>query len=220
MKKLISVLVVIALCFAFTTMAFAAEEADLGEVVGKIADQVGEGDVAGAAETAKVNADALYNAFGDILESTGTVKAKDAIDEAATAISDITGADMSNVKDTIETTLADYDLADLEIVDSSEVAGFVDKILERLEDLGIDTTPLIDALQNSKVGNAVIGIYTGEEKTEPEIETTTTEEPTTEEPTTIPGVVTGTTSSFAAVAVLAVAAVGAIVCTKKKADNE
>lgn len=219
MKKLLSVLLAVVLCLAFSTMAFAAEETaadteELSNLVDEIVGAAGEGDIEGVANAIQINADKLYAAFGDIAEGADTVAADEAADYVITAISELTGADMENVREIVMDAIEEYGLEEVEIVDSSAVAGLVDDILARLESMGIDTDPIIDTLAESKVGNAIIGIYTGEPETEPETEV---EEPETEvvEPE-IP--VTGQASSIAAFAVLAVAAAGAYVCTRKKAE--
>lgn len=220
MKKLLSVLLAVVLCLAFSTMALAAEETvavdeELSNLVDEIVGAAGEGDIEGVANAIQINADKLYAAFGDIAEGADTVAADEAAKYVITAISELTGADMANVEEIVMDAIEEYGLEEVEIVDSSAVAGLVDKILERLEALGIDTDPIIDTLAESKVGGAIIGIYTGDvEETEPETEV---EEPETEvvEPE-IP--VTGQASSIAAFAVLAVAAAGAYVCTRKKAE--
>ena len=220
MKKLLSVLLAVVLCLAFSTMALAAEETvavdeELSNLVDEIVGAAGAGDIEGVANAIQINADKLYAAFGDIAEGADTVAADEAAKYVITAISELTGADMANVEEIVMDAIEEYGLEEVEIVDSSAVAGLVDKILERLEALGIDTDPIIDTLAESKVGGAIIGIYTGDvEETEPETEV---EEPETEvvEPE-IP--VTGQASSIAAFAVLAVAAAGAYVCTRKKAE--
>ena len=219
MKKLLSVLLAVVLCLAFSTMAFAAEETaadteELSNLVDEIVGAAGEGDIEGVANAIQINADKLYAAFGDIAEGADTVAADEAADYVITAISELTGADMENVREIVMDAIEEYGLEEVEIVDSSAVAGLVDDIIARLESMGIDTDPIIDTLAESKVGNAIIGIYTGEPETEPETEV---EEPETEvvEPE-IP--VTGQASSIAAFAVLAVAAAGAYVCTRKKAE--
>ncbi len=221
MKKVLSVLLAVVLCLAFSTMAFATEETasvnteELSNLVDEIVGAAGEGDIEGVANAVQINADKLYAAFGDILEGTDTVAADEAADYVVTAISELTGADMENVREIVMDAIAEYGLEDVEIVEASAVAGLVDEILARLESLGIDTTPIVDTLADSKVGGAIIGIYTGdiEEPTTEEVEET--EEPTTEE-IEIPK--TGHASSVAAFAVLAVAAAGAYVCTRKKAE--
>lgn len=223
MKKLLSVLLAVVLCVAFTTIAFAEESStidteELSKVVDEIVGAAGSGDIEGVAGAVQVNADKLYAAFGDILEDTETVEASEAADYVVTAISELTGADMENVREIVMDAIEEYDIGSVEIVDSSEVAGLVDKILERLESLGIDTDPIIDKLAESKVGNAIIGIYTGETTTDPE-ETTAEEESSDETPTeAIDAPKTGHASSIAAFAVLAVAAAGAYVCTRKKGE--
>lgn len=219
MKKLLSVLLAVVLCLAFSTMALAAEETvavdeELSNLVDEIVGAAGAGDIEGVANAIQINADKLYAAFGDIAEGADTVAADEAAKYVITAISELTGADMANVEEIVMDAIEEYGLEEVEIVDSSAVAGLVDKILERLEALGIDTDPIIDTLAESKVGGAIIGIYTGDVEEEPETEV---EEPETEvvEPE-IP--VTGQASSIAAFAVLAVAAAGAYVCTRKKAE--
>ena len=221
MKKLLSVLLAVVLCFALSTMAFAedaviVDKEELSSVVDQIVAGVGEGKIEEVIESVKVNADQLYAAFGDIIEGTDTVAADEAADYVISAIADLTGADMEAVRDVVMDTLSEYQLGDIPVVESDAVAGLVDKLLERLESLGIDTTPIIDKLAESKVGSAIIGVYTGEKPTEPVEETTVPEEETTEEAVEIPK--TGHASSIAAFAVLAVAAAGAFVCTRKKAE--
>ncbi len=226
MKKLLSVLLAVVLCVAFTTIAFAEESStidteELSKVVDEIVGAAGSGDIEGVAGAVQVNADKLYAAFGDILEGTETVEANEAADYVVTAISELTGADMENVREIVMDAIEEYDLGSVEIVDSSEVAGLVDKILERLESLGIDTDPIIDKLAESKVGGAIVGIYTGETETaseeEPDPPKTTTKK-VNETPTDPDPIPTGHASSIAAFAVLAVAAAGAYVCTRKKAE--
>ncbi len=217
MKKLFSVLLAVVLCFALTTVAFAEETVvnteELSSVVDEIVAGAGEGKIEEVIESVKVNADQLYAAFGDIIEGTDTVAADEAADYVINAIADLTGADMEAVREVVMETLAEYKIGDVPVVESDAVAGLVDKLLERLEELGIDTAPIIDKLAESKVGNAIIGVYTGETTTEAE---EVTEEETTEEAVEIPK--TGHASSLAAFAVLAVAAAGAYVCTRKKAE--
>lgn len=223
MKKLLSVLLAVVLCVAFTTIAFAEESStidteELSKVVDEIVGAAGSGDIEGVAGAVQVNADKLYAAFGDILEDTETVEASEAADYVVTAISELTGADMENVREIVMDAIEEYDIGSVEIVDSSEVAGLVDKILERLESLGIDTDPIIDKLAESKVGNAIIGIYTGETEKETETTTETTTKKVDETPVDPEAPVTGQASSIAAFAVLAVAAAGAYVCTRKKGE--
>ncbi len=222
MKKVLSVLLAVVLCLAFSTMAFATEETaainteELSNLVDEIVGAAGEGDLEGVANAVQVNADKLYEAFGDIVEGTDTVAADEAADYVITAISELTGADMENVREIVMEAIEEYGLEEVEIVESSAVAGLIDEILAKLESLGIDTDPIIDTLADSKVGGAIIGIYTGDiEEPTTEEEEVPTEEPTTEE-VEIP--VTGQASSIAAFAVLAVAAAGAYVCTRKKAE--
>lgn len=216
MKKVLSVLLAAVLCLAFSTMAFAAEETEtaidteeLSSIVDEIVGAAGEGDYEDLAGAVQVNADKLAAAFGDILEGADTVAADEAADYVITAISDLTGADMENVREIVMDAIDEYGIADVEVVASSEVAGLVDKILERLEEYGIDTEPVIDMLASSKVGNAIIGIYVGE---------TTTVPAEVDPPVTDTIINTGSPSSVAAFAVLAVAAAGAFICTRKKAE--
>lgn len=214
MKKVLSILLAVALCFAFSVMAFATEETtainteELSSIVDEIVDAAGEADYEGLVSAVQINADQLAAAFGDIVEGADTVAADEAAEYVITAISDLTGADMENVREIVMDAIDEYGVADVEIVSSNEVAGLVDKILERLEEYGIDTEPVIDMLAESKLGNAVIGIYVGE--------TTTVEE--IDPPVTDTIIDTGAPSSVAAFAVLAVAAAGAFVCTRKKAE--
>ncbi len=215
MKKVLSVLLAVVICLAFSTMAFATEETtainteELSNLVDDIVGAAGEGDLEGVANAVQINADKLYEAFGDIVEGADTVAADEAADYVITAISELTGADMENVREIVMDAIDEYGLENVEIVESSAVAGLIDNILERLEALGIDTDPIVDTLGESKVAGAIIGIYTGEE------ETVTEPDAPVEEPE-IP--VTGQASSLAAFAVLAVAAAGAYVCTRKKAE--
>ena len=220
MKKLLSVLLAVVLCLAFSTMAFAAEESaaanneDLEALVNEIVDAAGEGNLEGIASAVQYDGDKLYAAFGDIVEGADTVKADDAVDYVVTAISDLTGADMTNVEAIVTDAVAEYGLGDMEIVSADAVPGLVDEICARLEAYGIDTQPILDKLGSSTVGSAIIGIYTGDVEEEE-----TTEEVIEEEPTEVPEIpVTGQASSIAAFAVLAVAAAGAYVCTRKKAE--
>lgn len=218
MKKLLSVLLAVVLCLAFSTMAFAAEEdttaaintEELSSVVDEIVGAAGSGDIEGVANAIQINADKLYEAFGDILGETDTVAADEAADYVITAISELTGADMENVREIVMETIEEYDIGSIEVVESSEVAGLVDEILARLESFGIDTDPIIDTLAESKVGGAIIGIYTGDVEPETETIPADPEKPISPE--------TGAASSVAAFAVLAVAAAGAFVCTRKKAE--
>ncbi len=220
MKKVLSVLLAVVLCLALSTMAFAAEETaaanseDLDVLVNEIVDAAGEGDLEGIANAVQINGDKLYDAFGDIVEGADTVAADEAVDYVVTAISELTGADMENVRVIVLDAIEEYGLEDVEIVSSEAVPGLVDEICARLEEYGIDTAPIMDKLGSSTVGSAIIGIYTGD--VEEEIEETTTEEEKTTEAPEIP--VTGQASSIAAFAVLAVAAAGAYVCTRKKAE--
>lgn len=225
MKKVLSVLLAVVLCLAFSTMAFATEETatinteELSNLVDEIVGAAGSGDLEGVANAVQINADKLYEAFGDIVEGADTVAADEAADYVITAISELTGADMENVREIVMDAIDEYGLAEVEIVESSAVAGLIDEILARLESLGIDTAPIVDTLAESKVGGAIVGIYTGDVIDEPTTvveevsDTTTTEAP---EEAEIP--VTGQASSIAAFAVLAVAAAGAFVCTRKKAE--
>ncbi len=223
MKKVLSVLLAVVLCLTFSTMAFAAEETaaanseDLDALVNEIVDAAGEGDLEGIANAVQINGDKLYDAFGDIVEGADTIAANEAVDYVVTAISELTGADMENVRVIVLDAIEEYGLEDVEIVSADAVPGLVDEVCARLEEYGIDTAPILDKLGSSTVGGAIIGIYTGdvEEPTEEEPETPADDEIPEEEPE-IP--VTGQASSIAAFAVLAVAAAGAYVCTRKKAE--
>ncbi|MBR3588015.1 MAG: hypothetical protein IKL16_00475 [Clostridia bacterium] len=222
MKKVLSVLLAVVLCLAFSTMAFAAEETaaanseDLDALVNEIVDAAGEGDLEGIANAVQINGDKLYDAFGDIVEGADTIAANEAVDYVVTAISELTGADMENVRVIVLDAIEEYGLENVEIVSADAIPGLVDEICARLEEYGIDTAPILDKLGSSTVGGAIIGIYTGdvEEPTE-EPEAPVDDEIPEEEPE-IP--VTGQASSIAAFAVLAVAAAGAYVCTRKKAE--
>ncbi len=228
MKKLLSVLLAVVLCLAFSTMAFAAEETEtatinteeLSSVVDEIVGAAGEGDIEGVANAIQINADKLYAAFGDILSETETVAADEAADYVITAISELTGADMENVREIVMETIEEYDIGSIEVVESSEVAGLVDEILARLESFGIDTDPIIDTLAESEVAGAIIGIYTGE----PETETIPDDD---EEPTEPEIPQTGDASTAAPIAIFAVSAfvvlmfavAGIIaICAKKEAE--
>lgn len=220
MKKVLSVLLAVVLCLAFSTMAMAAEDTaaanneELSNLVDEIVGAAGEGDIEGVANAVQINADKLYDAFGDIAEGADTVAADEAADYVVTAISELTGADMENVRVIVMDAIDEYGLADAEIVSADAVPGLVDEICARLEEMGIDTAPILETLGSSKLGSGIIGIYTGD-TTEPETEETETEETTTEV-VEIPK--TGHASSVAAFAVFAVAAAGAFVCTRKKAE--
>ncbi len=224
MKKVLSVLLAVVFCLAFSTMAFAAEESaaanseELSNLVNEIVDAAGEGDIEGIANAVQINGDKLYAAFGDIVEGADTVAADEAVDYVVTAISDLTGADMENVRAIVLDAIEEYGLEEVEVVSSDAVPGLVDDICARLEEYGIDTTPILDKLGSSKVGGAIVGIYTGdvEETTEEITEDEPVDDVTTTEKPEIP--VTGQASSIAAFAVLAVAAAGAYVCTRKKAE--
>ncbi len=222
MKKVLSVLLAVVLCLAFSTMAFAAEETaaanseDLDALVNEIVDAAGEGDLEGVANAVQINGDKLYEAFGDIAEGADTVAADEAADYVVTAISELTGADMENVRVIVDEAITEAGLTDVEIVSPDAVPSLVDEICARLEEKGIDTAPILDKLGSSKVGGAIIGIYTGDVEEPTEEPTEVEPEPETTEKVEIP--VTGQASSIAAFAVLAVAAAGAYVCTRKKAE--
>lgn len=225
MKKVLSVLLAVVLCLAFSTMAFAAEESaaanseELSNLVNEIVDAAGEGDIEGIANAVQINGDKLYAAFGDIVEGADTVAADEAVDYVVTAISDLTGADMENVRAIVLDAIEEYGLEEIEVVSSDAVPGLVDDICARLEEYGIDTTPILDKLGSSKVGGAIVGIYTGDVTTEPDSEPDSEPETDPEVTTEVIEVPkTGQASSIAAFAVLAVAAAGAYVCTRKKAE--
>lgn len=225
MKKVLSVLLAVVLCLAFSTMAFAAEETasvnteELSNLVDEIVGAAGEGDIEGVANAVQINADKLYAAFGDIAEGADTVAADEAADYVITAISELTGADMENVRVIVMDAIAEYGLEDVEVVESSAVAGLVDEVLARLESYGIDTAPILETLASSKLGGGIVDIYTGgvDETTEPSSDDDGDDETTTA-PEEIEIPKTGHASSVAAFAVLAVAAAGAFVCTRKKAE--
>lgn len=209
MKKVLSILIAVVMCLAFSVMAFATEETtainteELSSVVDQIVDAAGDVNVEDLKEAVEVNGQLLADAFGDLLTDVDTVAFDEAADYVITSISELTGADLESVREIVMAAIDEYDLEKVEIVESTEVAGLLDNILGRLEELGIDTTPIIDKLAESKLGQGVIDMY---------IPTTTT--------TTAPSefVETGAASSAAAFAVLAVAAAGAFVCTRKKAE--
>lgn len=210
MKKVLSILVAVVVCLTFSVMAFAAEEVsvnteELSSVVDVIVDAAGDANIEDIKEAVDVNGDLLAGAFGDLLADVDTVAFDEAADYVITAISELTGADLESVREIVMAAIDEYDLEKVEIVESSEVAGLLDNILGRLEDLGIDTDPIIEKLAESKLGQGIINIYVPE---------------TTTAPTTVPSefVETGHASSVAAFAVLAVAAAGAFVCTRKKAE--
>lgn len=210
MKKVLSILIAVVMCVAFSTMALAADEAavnteELSSVVGEIVDAAGDANIEDIKEAIDVNGELLADAFGDLIADVDTVAFDEAADYVITSISELTGADLEDVRGIVMEAINDYDLEKVEIVETSEIAGFVDSILERLEDLGIDKAPILEKLKDSKLANWFVGIYVPE---------------TTTAPTTVPSeiVETGHASSVAAFAVLAVAAAGAFVCTRKKAE--
>lgn len=212
MKKVLSLLIAVVMCVAFSVMAFATEETaainteELSSVVDEIVDAAGDANIEDIKEAIDVNGDLLADAFGDLLADVDTVAFDEAADYVITAISELTGADLEDVREIVMAAVDEYDLEKVEIVESSEVAGLLDDVLGRLEDLGIDTDPIIEKLAESKLGQGIINIYVPETTTAPA--------------TTVPSefVETGHASSVAAFAVLAVAAAGAFVCTRKKAE--
>lgn len=193
MKKILSVIVAIALCAVFTVCAFAEEAnvsndalAGIVDGVGALVDAESEGDDA-----------ALESAINDLYK-------------------DIQGAQVTGDANALVGLLAKYaEGADVDATAVFSDLGALQDVLEKfLSDSGFNMETVKGDLQQSSALNTLVGLYTGaytetpatpeapeEEDVEPEIENPSTGDSAT-------GVVV-------ALATLAVSAAAAVVLTKK-----
>ncbi|MBQ7653512.1 MAG: hypothetical protein IJS17_00385 [Clostridia bacterium] len=242
MKKILSILCVLALLMTTSVIAFAADEDDqVADVVAAAEEDVeaAEDDVQAVEEEAEEViatgdevAAAVEKAINDIiggvnylLDKAGTPSLEDVANVICDKIKADTGLsiDLSEVKALLAA--KGIDLSSIKVVTASRMDDIMqavfDIIGEKYGKEAVDT--VYDILKNSKIVNLFAQLYvkTPEETTttEPDPETTEPDpETTTVEPEVVPA--TGEASIIAGVAVLAVAAAAAVVCTKKAKKDE
>lgn len=212
MKKILSILCAVAILMSMSVMIFAAELPEIDPEVAAKAEEV---------------AGKIAKDFEELLEKAGTKTADQFVDEIIDMIAQKTGylLDVAEIK----ALLAEQgiDLENIKVLTASQMDDFTQAIFDKIgEDYGTEAVDAVyDTLKNSDLVNWFANLYvqTPEETTEPETETTT--EPETETTTTIPDTIpdtipaTGEGSVIGVVAVLAVAAAAAVVCTKKAKED-
>lgn len=200
MKKILSVLVALALCAALTVCAFAAE---------------GETQTVVSQETVED----IFNGLGDLVNAetdTDDAALEAAIEDLYASLQDVqTSGDV----DALVGQLKDY--AESADVDASAVfsdLGAVQDVIEKfLSDGGFNLDAIKADLEGSSALNTLVGLYTGgytdvpEAPTEPTEPVTDVPNPPTGDTMTVPGIV-------AAASVLAISAAAAVVLAKKKED--
>jgi len=214
MKKILSVLLAVVLCFSLSVMAF-AEDTTVEEtttVVDETTTQAPEEIVEDVLGEAKEIADKLVEEINKVLDDAGAQPLKTYLDEILAKIKDETGYDLAEyVYKTLED--AGIDIESAKVVAAEDMDALVDAIFDAVEANGGDVNAFYEWLVNSKIVNWFASIYvpTPEETTAPVEETTVA-------PTEAPE--TGDAPVFAGVAVLAVAAAAAVICTKKAKKDE
>jgi hypothetical protein len=198
MKKILSILLAVALCATFTVCAFAADADSTkvsDEVLGDIVDGLGD----------------LINAETD--ENDAALEK--AIEELYAALND---ANAKGDTSALIEQLKDYaNGADVDISDALTDLGALQDVVEKfLNDGGFDLEKIKKDLENDSALNKLVGLYAGSYTKVPT--------PTTTNPSTTPTEInppTGESISGIAIALsVLVASAGAavVVCAKKKED--
>lgn len=200
MKKILSILLAVALCATFTVCAFAADADSTkvsDEVLGDIVD--GLGDLINA-ETDENDA-ALEKAIEDLYAALNDANAK---------------GDTSAL---IEQLKEYANGADVDISDALTDLGALQDVVEKfLNDGGFDLEKIKKDLENDSALNKLVGLYTGSYTKVP---TTTITDPDPTTTSSEPNPPTGESISGIAIALsVLVASAGAavVVCAKKKED--
>ena len=198
MKKILSILLAVALCATFTVCAFAADADSTkvsDEVLGDIVDGLGD----------------LINAETD----ENDVALEKAIEDLYAALND---ANAKGDTSALIEQLKDYaNGADVDISDALTDLGALQDVVEKfLNDGGFDLEKIKKDLENDSALNKLVGLYAGSYTKVP---TPTTTNPSTTP--TEPNPPTGESISGIAIALsVLVASAGAavVVCAKKKED--
>lgn len=242
MKKILSILCVLALLFTTTVIAF-AEDAEVGEVgeVGGVDTIVDEDidDVEGDdIDTPEIPVDEIVagveKAVSDIaagldylLTKAGVPTLEEVISVVCNKISADTGINIDVSEVTALLAARGIDVSAIKVITADKMASVTQAIFDIIgEKYGQDKVDAVyDILKNSKIVNLFARLYVRStpSTTEPTTEPTTVPEtdPTTVapvQPEVVPA--TGEASVFAGIAVLAVAAAAAVVCTKKAKKDE
>ncbi len=199
MKKILSILLAVALCATFTVCAFAADADSTkvsDEVLGDIVDGLGD----------------LINAETD--ENDAALEK--AIEELYAALND---ANAKGDTSALIEQLKDYaNGADVDISDALTDLGALQDVVEKfLNDGGFDLEKIKKDLENDSALNKLVGLYAGSYTKVPTAPTTTNSSTTPTEPNPP----TGESISGIAIALsVLVASAGAavVVCAKKKED--
>lgn len=220
MKKILSILCALALCFSLTTLAFAEEGDQIEETT--VAGAITEDDVDAAVQEAKEIADQIVEELKKVMSDAGAVSLKDYLEDILAKIKEATGYDIdaSEIYAALEEKGIDVD--EFLVLDAENIDALIDAIFDEVDANGGDVNALYEFLKDSKIANWFASIYV-QEPEETTTEETTTDIPTDPDPvpTDIDVPTTGDHSAVAGVAVLAVAAAAAVVCTKKaKKDAE
>ena len=201
MKKLISIMMALALCLSFSVYAFAEEEAEVND-------------------EKKIAVEDVLNQAADAIDglSTGDTEAvKDATDSLNESLKGITSSeDFQAFKDTL------IDYANKAGVDLSDIdLGVLTDLGEKFSsDSGFDNEAIVKDLMDESTPLGSLASKIIKTYYDSPAPSTTTEPTPEEEPAEVPNPPTGdsATGVIAALSVLAVSAAAFVVCTKKKED--
>lgn len=197
MRKLIAIMIALALCLSFAVVSFAADE-----------------------ETPDVDVEDTFNKVVDVIEAAsedneGAIA--DATDALNEALANVKGGDMQALVDQLKKYAESADVDASTVL--KDLGSFEDVLKKLLDDGGFDLETIeADLKDENSPLSKIVGLYAGAYQKTPEVPTT--EETTPEEPAEVPNPPTGdsATGVIAALSVLAVSAAAFVVCTKKKED--
>lgn len=195
MRKLIAMMIALALCLSFAVVSFAADE-----------------------ETPDVNVEDTFNKVVDVIEAAsedneGAIK--DATDALNEAIANVKGGDMQALVDQLKKYAESADVDASTVL--KDLGSFEDVLTKFLNDGGFNLETIeADLKDENSPLSKIVGLYAGAYQKTPEVPETETPE----EPAEVPNPPTGdsATGVIAALSVLAVSAAAFVVCTKKKED--
>lgn len=197
MRKLIAIMIALALCLSFAVVSFAADE-----------------------ETPDVDVEDTFNKVVDVIEAAsedneGAIA--DATDALNEALANVKGGDMQALVDQLKKYAESADVDASTVL--KDLGSFEDVLTKLLDDGGFDLETIeADLKDENSPLSKIVGLYAGAYQKTPEVPTT--EVTTPEEPAEVPNPPTGdsATGVIAALSVLAVSAAAFVVCTKKKED--
>ena len=195
MRKLIAIMIALALCLSFAVVSFAADE-----------------------ETTDVDVEDTFNKVVDVIEAAsedneGAIA--DATDALNEALANVKGGDMQALVDQLKKYAESADVDASTVL--KDLGSFEDVLTKFLNDGGFNLETIeADLKDENSPLSKIVGLYAGAYQKTPEVPETETPE----EPTEVPNPPTGdsATGVIAALSVLAVSAAAFVVCTKKKED--